>query len=604
MPTLAKVLAQAEATAVEYDHVIPVSNAGVLSALATTAFPVLVQQERVGGTFIWRPGNYTTQVAADPKGAMYVPKATDPTGATGAWVRQRQNLALQAEWFGMVPEDNSAPQQVANSEGFFAARDFCAALGNRDAFNQYPGGYVLEFGTGEYFFAETGTGYFEIKAPMRIVGQNSSPLQTSLFGTILNFATGGIRFNTPNSDGAAILAPATTGAVSSSVRDLAMTSRQARPAAVNYAAQARSGIMSYTVIDIQRVAINAFTLDGISLISEGAPMPAAPAWYGNSDLSWIQQVRVMNNGRHGVYLYGVDANACNVFGVDGYGNNNYTVKDQGFLANNHMGHHSTYNGMGSLNANDKRDNLWSVCSNGGKHCAENPTKLAEASTTEPGTNVTVWFDTGIAPWGTPGVAGVPPAWVSGMTWKEGGSYYCSALGGAYWNNCYTEQGEGPPFFLNGGGMIGGTAQKTFFGVGTNVGRSDSGSWLFEGRVDAAGGSFWVKGRAGDPINGPNAAFIVASAAGGFFPTIHFIANGSLDLSSGPRIYGHPDNLVRLSNTHTWQDRTGNTNFGYLDANGLNLASMKVAADDAAAAAAGVPIGTLYRTGNVVKIRIA
>lgn len=52
------------------------------------------------GVFKWQPGSMTAQVSGDPLGGLYVARASDPTGATGAWVREWDGERWDAKWWG------------------------------------------------------------------------------------------------------------------------------------------------------------------------------------------------------------------------------------------------------------------------------------------------------------------------------------------------------------------------------------------------------------------------------------------------------------------------------------------------------------------------
>ncbi len=64
------------------------------------------------GMFVFRETNLSTQVTADPLQGLYVAPALDPTGGSGAWVRQWDGVNGRPEWFGAVPSsigtDNAA----------------------------------------------------------------------------------------------------------------------------------------------------------------------------------------------------------------------------------------------------------------------------------------------------------------------------------------------------------------------------------------------------------------------------------------------------------------------------------------------------------------
>jgi hypothetical protein len=67
-------------------------------------------------------------------------------------------------------------------------------------------------------------------------------------------------------------------------------------------------------------------------------------------------------------------------------------------------------------------------------------QMAAASTTTPGTDPSIWVPFEFGHVVSPGM----PLWVSGMTWKNGGSY-CgnSAAGLTVWEACYGEGGQAP-----------------------------------------------------------------------------------------------------------------------------------------------------------------
>jgi hypothetical protein len=58
------------------------------------------------GQFVWRPGDYTAQVAADINEGIYVKSDSVPASA-GAWVRQRDDSSALASWFGYAADYNS-----------------------------------------------------------------------------------------------------------------------------------------------------------------------------------------------------------------------------------------------------------------------------------------------------------------------------------------------------------------------------------------------------------------------------------------------------------------------------------------------------------------
>lgn len=105
--------------------VVRVANRTALKALDGTKTPVAYLYGEGGrnGTFVWNPGNFSAGVAADPAEAIYVPPASDPTGASGAWVRQNPMVGVpnfgatrrmvQLSWFGMSATASAADNTAA-----------------------------------------------------------------------------------------------------------------------------------------------------------------------------------------------------------------------------------------------------------------------------------------------------------------------------------------------------------------------------------------------------------------------------------------------------------------------------------------------------------
>lgn len=63
------------------------------------------------GVFSWVPSNLSSAVSLDTNEGVYIAPASDPTGASGAWVRQFDFSNYQTAWFGAVADyitDNTA----------------------------------------------------------------------------------------------------------------------------------------------------------------------------------------------------------------------------------------------------------------------------------------------------------------------------------------------------------------------------------------------------------------------------------------------------------------------------------------------------------------
>lgn len=69
-----------------------------------------------GGYFIFSATNLATQVANDPLHGIYVPSSRNPSGTSGAWVRQDINKRYQPEWFGYSDSASITDKTAAISQ--------------------------------------------------------------------------------------------------------------------------------------------------------------------------------------------------------------------------------------------------------------------------------------------------------------------------------------------------------------------------------------------------------------------------------------------------------------------------------------------------------
>ncbi len=78
---------------------------------------VYLSQPGRAGHFVWRPGNFTAQIAADPLKGLYVPSSTSMP-SIGCWVRDWDGSDGRPEWFGAVPDDPAIDNVAALSACF------------------------------------------------------------------------------------------------------------------------------------------------------------------------------------------------------------------------------------------------------------------------------------------------------------------------------------------------------------------------------------------------------------------------------------------------------------------------------------------------------
>lgn len=82
---------------------------------ASVSVVVLTESGREG-TFIWTAANLSSQVTADSQEGVYIASDNDPTGATGAWVREGEweTEGLDAHWFGAVGDGSTNDSTAIN----------------------------------------------------------------------------------------------------------------------------------------------------------------------------------------------------------------------------------------------------------------------------------------------------------------------------------------------------------------------------------------------------------------------------------------------------------------------------------------------------------
>jgi hypothetical protein len=80
------------------------------------------------GFFIWNSANVSTQVTNDPGMGIYVPPATDTTGASGAWVRQYDGL-VNFGWWGAIGDGATDNAPAWSGFGTWAQAQSAAGFG-------------------------------------------------------------------------------------------------------------------------------------------------------------------------------------------------------------------------------------------------------------------------------------------------------------------------------------------------------------------------------------------------------------------------------------------------------------------------------------------
>ncbi len=206
------------------------------------------------------------------------------------------------------------------------------------------------------------------------------------------------------------------------IRDLAIVAKGKTVAGAD-------GIRMYARAKVENVYIDRMSGSGVAVLGGVGKGPSGVNTNANN---WrMENVRITNCGDHGVYLNGTDANAGVGIGIDCSSNGGWGIWDSSFLGNVWIGCHASTNGRGTVP---------SMVSHDGNRYYVIPDSETAASTTEPGTDGTVW---GL--FGEGGVHSAYPAWVSGNTYRQGGAYRGDSQTGlsGVMLGCYSEGGQPP-----------------------------------------------------------------------------------------------------------------------------------------------------------------
>jgi hypothetical protein len=391
--------------------------------------------------------------------------------------------------FGIVAGDDDALAE-SNSDAVDGLLAFLLANNPTPASGGNPAIRVTA-PAGHFRFAEP----WVVKCALWLEGQSNS--QRAGYATTFDFDLGGFEFHGPWTDHDGILGAATTTASGWRLENIACNSRAA-------AGTGHHGLHAVIRGDVIRCTFNAFPGDGIrieSITGFGASSGLHP---NNANSARILFCQCGGNGGNGIHLLNGDANVISTYGCDVYSNGGFGIYDDAFLSNSHIGHHSAGNGLGFIYEGHKMGAVGAACAvpwpawvtgtayavvNPGGQYRTNASKLyllqkagagntanapthtdtdgvteadgykwayagtslycwyhtaigqtVAASTTTPGTNQAVWVP---FYFGTGPIDGIP-LWVSGMTWKNGGSYGGnSAVADSVWEACYGEDGQPP-----------------------------------------------------------------------------------------------------------------------------------------------------------------
>jgi hypothetical protein len=485
--------------------------------------PALLAQAGREGLFLFVAGNRSADVAADPRQGVYVAPQSDPSGASGAWVRQ-VNGGHNVKWFG------AAGDGVTDDTAAFKAAIDC--LDRNQAGNS--GAARLYIPKGTYKLTDT----LNIRATMIIEGDG--PLTTTL-----EWAAGktGIivqRVNTADGLSGDVPVWSVGGGDGSTIRMLGIKGGFAGTEGEFH------GIALRARANLADLQISNWQGDGIYSVAAAGGGEVE----GNVNCAQVSRVTSLNN-RCGLFVDGADTNAWLVQGCDFRNNRTWGVWDSSFLGNSYVGCHVAGNGWDGA-----ATSIPTGCTVNGNRYYVRAGQAAGASTNAP-TGTTAdnsW-------WGYQGAGGTywgVVAWASGTTFREGGAYKTDNPNAAnLFVGCYSEGDSNPSQMIDPSKVLGGLHGAGLIGV---VPYSNTGSFpLVE--------SGWK--------TGANDGYLYVNNTGSF---------GALTFRSWAA--GAPTEHGAVLNTNGWQRYTaragrheffgtGGTHLGEVNDAGLSLDAGKV-----------------------------
>jgi hypothetical protein len=303
-----------------FDGPLYASDRTELSDLPTTGGPALFSEPGREGTFVWSSANNAANVTADPQQGIYVPPATDTTGASGAWVR-KFNGPVYPEWFGAIG-DGATNEQAAIQ----------AAINYQ----------VGQLGGTVRFRAKTyrcNSALSWSGAPIELVGDGSGVQPTG--GTILYF---------PNSVSASGCINAKNGAAGlgagSALRRLRIKGGGgAAVSDANAALGLGCGVLwQCNGGTIDDVVVQSCEGNGFYILSSTGVADATI----NANNGTMRGLHCWNNSKNGFATAGVDSNRNTVVKLDCVSNGQFAIYENSSLGNTYLDPHGASNAGGLI----------------------------------------------------------------------------------------------------------------------------------------------------------------------------------------------------------------------------------------------------------------
>ena len=284
------------------------------------------------GMFRFEPGDLSAMVAADPLQGVYVAKASDPSGASGGWVRLRENDHLTPDWFGAAGDgatDDTAAFVAMRTLGIALSTDRASGLARGPEIRLGPKDYLLASSFDCKGFAALwsgcGGGYEHWENTSRTTIRMAA-------GATWYFCASNTEGNTT---GTAISAYSSHGSV---YRNITWRGPGKGVGGANLC-HAKVPVYAYDC---------RFIHGGNHGLAITGTIGGGGSAEGNANCWQLFNCHFSQNGGSGLYTNGADANAGTAFGCTFNGNARYGTEEESFLGNSYYGCHWNANTLGHL----------------------------------------------------------------------------------------------------------------------------------------------------------------------------------------------------------------------------------------------------------------
>jgi hypothetical protein len=568
-----------------------------LLAAAPTGGPVYLTEAGREGLFLFKTGDYSAMVAADPEQAVFVAPASDPDGSSGAWVRQHEG-PLQIGWFGgreIAPADYGI---VANHPTYDIkpALDAFEALARAATTNNVRGLGAIHLPGRAYYCSHK-----QWTFPVEISGKLPSAEAISFPTYVRGPQNADLwTFNRHNTLNGGSVAPAShAGADGSVIRGIHFLGANSRPTTGGW--YGASGILSPTGrgiwarcrITVEHCVFTAFGSHGVEVLAYAG---AGGGVEGNANSCKFVDCVFSQNGGVGLRIEGADANVAWSYACRYYGNRLGGLWDLSFLGGGQHQVETDDNGRNDYSGNGRKSGFRAHL---GKAYTVRRGQEAGAATNAPsGTTAdNAW-------WAYIGADVGYPAWTSG----EAVEFSADVLTDFGWKSLtvYVE-GSSAPINLARGTIMTGAVTSRVLGEGIYLASGGDGLLATMVSGNSGGADFASLGNLADPAvamsfsyNQGTARLNMTRAAGcygwgypGMGELMRWYQPGH---ATYPRVFT-PAKLA-LSR---WNDANTHHRFGYV-ASLADLAGETVAQGDfffAAASGVGGRLGWYCTTGGTV-----